>query len=108
MTWEIFLGIAALAAFLVGVVTPIVKLTNTITKLSGSVDRLDACCPGTSSNIKEYPTLWEFVHTVPIPGVYCECDFHDVPSVAEFIITHQKEIGESIARGLCDYYNVVW
>ena len=71
-------------------------------------DRLDACCPGKSSNIKEYPTLWEFVHTVPIPGVYCECDFHDVPSVAEFIITHQKEIGESIALGLCDYFNINW
>ena len=70
--------------------------------------RLDACCPGTSSNIKTYPNLYEFRTTSPIPAIYCECDFHDNVEAAQFIITHQKEIGESIARGICDFYNIDW
>lgn len=70
--------------------------------------RLDACCPGTSSNIKTYPTLYEFRTTSPIPAFYCECDFHDVPDVARFIIEHTVEIGQAIARGICDYYGIDW
>lgn len=70
--------------------------------------RLDACCPGTSSNIKTYPTLYEFRTTSPIPAIYCECDFHDNETAARFIISHQKEIGESIARGICDFYHIEW
>lgn len=69
---------------------------------------VDACCPGSSSNIKEYPGLYEFRKTESIPGVYVECDFHDVPDVAKFIISHTTEIGEAIAHGICDALGVEW
>ena len=72
-------------------------------------NRLDACCPGTSSNITAHGDKWyEQRLTVPIPSVYIEADFHDVPEVAKFIIEHTVEIGESIARGICDYYHIDW
>ena len=72
-------------------------------------NRLDACCPGTSSNITARGDKWyEQRLTVPIPSVYIEADFHDVPEVAKFIIEHTVEIGESIARGICDYYHIDW
>lgn len=41
MTWSIFLGISALFAFGVAVVTPIVKLNTTITKLNCTVEMLN-------------------------------------------------------------------
>lgn len=72
-------------------------------------NRLDACCPGTSSNITAHGDKWyEQRLTVPIPSVYIEADFHDVPEVAKFIVEHTVEIGESIARGICDYYHIDW
>lgn len=67
---------------------------------------LDAACPGTSSKIKTYPTLWEFTATEPMPAVYCECDFHDVAAIAEYIINHTTDIGEAIARGICECFDV--
>lgn len=41
MSWEIFLGIAALFSFGVAVISPIIKLNNTITKLNCSIDALN-------------------------------------------------------------------
>lgn len=69
---------------------------------------LDGCCPGKSSNIKEVAKLYEFYMIPDIKAIYCECDFHDNKEAAAFIITHQKEIGESIARGICEYYDIEW
>lgn len=72
---------------------------------------LDACCPGTSSNIKETGDKWEemrVMHKYGIDNCYAECDFHDVPTVAEFIVNHTTEIGESIAHGICDAFDVAW
>lgn len=40
MTWEIFLGISALVAFAIAIMTPIVKLTGAVTKLSCAIDSL--------------------------------------------------------------------
>lgn len=40
MTWAIFLGISALVAFVIGIMTPIVKLNSTITKLDCTIDAL--------------------------------------------------------------------
>lgn len=67
---------------------------------------LDAVCPGKSSNIKTYKSLWEFKNTEGIPAVYAECEFHDVASNALWIISHVDEIGEAIARGICDCFDV--
>ena len=62
---------------------------------------VDAVCPGTSSNIKTYARLWEFTHTGNLPAVYIECEFHDVPAAAEWIISHVVDIGEAITKGVC-------
>lgn len=71
--------------------------------------RVDAVCPGTSSNISYWGDHWfEQRETKPVPNVYVECDFHDVPEVALFIIDHTDQIGEAIARGICDFYDVTW
>ena len=40
MSWEIFLGIAALFSFIVAVSGPLLKLNTSITKLNASVDTL--------------------------------------------------------------------
>ena len=41
MTWEIALGIFALVAFVLGIVTPLLKLNSSITKLICSIDNLN-------------------------------------------------------------------
>lgn len=70
-------------------------------------NRLAPITPGTSESVKCNPNLYELSAT-SAPAVYVECDFHDVPNVAQWIINHVKEIGEAIAHGICDYYNVEW
>ena len=40
MTWEIFLGISALFAFCIAIITPIIKLSANITRLNCSIDSL--------------------------------------------------------------------
>lgn len=69
---------------------------------------LDAIMPGTSSNIKEQPKFVEFIGMTGTPAVYCECDFHDNPDIAGFIVGHTKEIGEAIAQGICECFGVAW
>ena len=70
---------------------------------------VDTICPGTSSNISYWGDhFFEMRETDPVPCVYIECDFHDVPEVAQFIIEHTTDIGVAIARGICEYYDVAW
>ena len=38
--------------------------------------------------------------------VYCECEFHDTKEGSDFIIKNTKQIGELIAKGICDYYGI--
>jgi N-acetylmuramoyl-L-alanine amidase len=38
--------------------------------------------------------------------VYVEAEFHDTRKGSDFIIKHTTEIGEAIAKGICDYYKV--
>ena len=74
-----------------------------------------ACCdiakhlfplsPGTSESITEAPDLYE-VRMPTAPTVYIEVDFHDVPSVARWIVDHTEEIAEAICKGVCDYFAV--
>ena len=35
------------------------------------------------------------------PSVYCECEFHDSPDTARWIVEHTDDIGEAICRGIC-------
>ena len=68
-------------------------------------NKLAPITPGTSENIKTYPGLYELRKANKL-AVYCECDFHDVPEVARWIIDHVEDIGEAIAKGVCDYFKV--
>lgn len=67
--------------------------------------RLAKLSPGKSENIKVYDDLYE-VRKPSAPTAYIEVDFHDVPSVAKWIIENTTAIGETIARGICDYFGI--
>ena len=63
--------------------------------------------PGTSENIRPDPSLYE-VRVPSAPTAYIEVDFHDVPSVAKWIIENTTEIGEKIAEGICSYFGIAY
>ena len=70
-------------------------------------DVLAPVSPGTSESIKANPGLYE-VKAAAAPTAYIEVDFHDVPSVAQWIVEHTTEIGEAIANGICNYFGVAY
>lgn len=70
-------------------------------------DVLAPLTPGTSENIKANANLFE-VKTPAAPTVYIEVDFHDVPDVAQWIIDNTEVIGETIAKGICNYLGVTF
>lgn len=49
---------------------------------------------------------WAEMTKVSAYTLYCECNFHDVPVISDFICTHITEIGEAIARGACKVLSV--
>jgi hypothetical protein len=60
MSWEIFLGIAALLSFVIAVTGPMLKLNTSITKLNASVDVLkDAIDKIEEDNEKSHKRLWD-------------------------------------------------
>jgi len=60
MTWEIFLGIAALVTFVIAITGPMMKLNTSITKLNNSVDVLrDAINRIEQDNEKSHKRLWD-------------------------------------------------
>ena len=67
---------------------------------------VDGLAPGKSSSIKTYPKLWEFTHTENLPAVYVEVEFHDVPTMAEWIINHVQDIGETLCKAICLCFGV--
>ena len=64
------------------------------------LDVLGPVTPGAPDVIRAYPALYEVKHPAATT-VYIETDFHDVPSVAQWIIDNTTLIGETIAKGLC-------
>ena len=64
------------------------------------LDVLGPVTPGSPDVVRAYPALYEVKHPAA-PTVYIEVDFHDVPSVAQWIIANATVIGETIAKGLC-------
>ena len=59
MSWEIFLGIAALVSFIAGVATPLLKLNTSITKLAETTKTLDqAVSKITDDNEKGHARIW--------------------------------------------------
>ena len=61
--------------------------------------------PGTSENIQAKSGLYE-IYAAFAPTAYVEVDFHDVPSVAKWLVENKPQIAEAICRGVCDYYKV--
>ena len=63
--------------------------------------------PGTSENIQVDASLYE-VRVPSAPTAYVECEFHDNATTAKWIVEHTVDIGEAIARGICDYFGVTY
>lgn len=70
-------------------------------------NRLAPITPGTSENIRVDASLYEV--RVPFAATaYIECEFHDSPESAKWIVEHATDIGEAIAQGICDYFGVTF
>lgn len=69
------------------------------------LDALAPVTPGTSENVSARPGLYEIRYS-NAPCVYVEAEFHDVPKIAKWIIENVVLIGESIAKGVCAYFDV--
>ena len=67
--------------------------------------RLAPLSPGTSENIQVNQKLYE-VRVPAAPTAYLECEFHDTVDGAKWIVENTVLIGETIARGICDYFGV--
>ncbi len=59
--------------------------------------------PGTSENVSVNATLYE-TRVPAAPTAYVECEFHDVPEMAKWIIENVETIGEAICEGICKYF----
>lgn len=70
-------------------------------------NRLAPITPGTSENIRSDASLYE-VRVPAAPTAYIECEFHDNATTAKWIVEHTDDIGEAIARGICDYFGVTF
>ena len=69
--------------------------------------RLAPVTPGTSENIRADASLYE-VRVPAAPTAYVECEFHDSPTASKWIVENTGLIGETIARGICDYFGVTF
>ena len=63
--------------------------------------------PGTSESVSANNGLLE-VNRPTAPTAYVEVDFHDVTSIAKWIIENTTAIGEKIAQGICKYFGVAY
>lgn len=59
-----------------------------------------AYSPGTDRGIREHDGLYEINETSAM-CVYIENEFHDNPTLAEWIVAHTEELGEQYAKGMC-------
>ena len=69
--------------------------------------RVAPMSPGTSENIQVNQKLYE-VRVPAAPTAYIECEFHDTVDGAKWIVENTVLIGETIARGICDYFGVTF
>ena len=63
--------------------------------------------PGKDYSVRVNTSLYELSNTTAV-AVYLECEFHDTVQGAKFIVENTKELGEAIAKGVCDYYGVYY
>lgn len=69
--------------------------------------RLAPVTPGTSESIRADASIYE-VRVPSAPTAYIECEFHDNPTASKWIVENTGLIGETIARGICDYFGVTF
>ena len=62
---------------------------------------------GTSENIKVDTSLYE-IRVPNAPTAYIEADFHDNPTAAKWIVENTTLIGETIAKGICNYFGITY
>ena len=70
-------------------------------------DVLAPLTPGKSESVKVNTSLYE-VRVPKAASVYVECEFHDNAETAKWIIEHTTEIGEAIAKGICNYFGIAF
>lgn len=59
MTWEIFLGIVAIVGFCVTIMTPLIKLSKTMTELNVNMQNLNqAMNTLTANNTESHRRIW--------------------------------------------------
>lgn len=63
--------------------------------------------PGDSESISVNSELYE-VRVPAAPTAYIEVEFHDNKSSAKWIVEHTTEIGEAIAKGICNYFDITY
>ena len=68
-------------------------------------DALAPVTPGESENVSVNATLYE-TRVPAAPTAYVECEFHDVPETAKWIIENVATIAEAICEGICAYFGV--
>ena len=68
---------------------------------------LSPITPGTSDNITVNQDLYE-VRVPSAPTAYVECLFHDNYEEAKWCVEHTTEIGEAIAKGICNYFGIAY
>ncbi len=69
-------------------------------------NRLAPLTPGKSAErLIEKPDFYE-INSANGMTVYCECEFHDTKEGSDFIRKNTKQMGEAIAKGICDYYGI--
>lgn len=84
------------------------SLTGESYKASKAIfDALAPITPGKSENIKASTQFYE-LRAPKAPPVYVEAEFHDNKEAAKWIIENTAEIGEAIAKGICNYFKVAY
>lgn len=63
--------------------------------------------PGDSESISVNSELYE-VRVPAAPTAYIEVEFHDNEASARWIVEHTTEIGEAIAKGICNYFDITY
>ena len=64
-----------------------------------------AYSPGTDRGIREHDGLYEINETSAM-CVYIENEFHDNPTLAEWIVAHTEELGEQYAKGMLSLIHI--
>lgn len=90
-----------------GTVVFVYSLTDARLKYALPIyNAVQALSPGeTEYGVRANSGLYE-VKNATATCVYVECEFHDRADLAEWIVAHTTELGEAIARGVCEGYGV--